>query len=164
MKRTATPDSPALFDLVDTGPDFAFELEAKKKGFWPVAGTDEAGRGPLAGPVVAAAVILDPDNIPKGMDDSKKLTRQKRESLFVQIMETSIVSVASSGPGLIDSVNILRASLDAMRRAVLGLEIPPPSCWPTAATGHRASPAKPRPSSRAIPAPSPSPPPRSSPR
>ncbi len=47
MKRTATPDSPALFDLVDTGPDFAFELEAKKKGLWPVAGTDEAGRGHL---------------------------------------------------------------------------------------------------------------------
>lgn len=113
------------FDLADTGPDFSFELEAKKKGLWPVAGTDEAGRGPLAGPVVAAAVILDPDNIPKGMDDSKKLTKQKRESLFVQIMETSIVSVASSGPGLIDSMNILRASLDAMRRAVLGLEISP---------------------------------------
>ncbi len=125
MKRRTAPDSPALFDLADTGPDFTLELEARNRGFWPVAGTDEAGRGPLAGPVVAAAVILDPDNIPDGLDDSKKLTRLKRESLFRLIMETSIVSVASSGPGLIDSVNILRASLDAMRRAVLGLEISP---------------------------------------
>ena len=125
MKRRTTPDSPALFDLADTGPDFSFELEARKKGLWPVAGTDEAGRGPLAGPVVAAAVILDPDNIPGGLDDSKKLTKLKRESLFLQIMEKSIVSVASSGPGLIDTMNILRASLDAMRRAVLGLEISP---------------------------------------
>lgn len=164
MKRSTAPDLPALFDLADTGPDFSFELEARKKGLWPVAGTDEAGRGPLAGPVVAAAVILDPDNIPKGLDDSKKLTKLKRERLFLQIMETSIVSVASSGPGLIDTMNILRASLDAMRRAVLGLETSPPSCWPTAATSHRVSPAKPRPSSRAIPAPSPSPPPRSSPK
>lgn len=125
MKRRTAPDSPALFDLTDTGPDFSFELEARKKGLWPVAGTDEAGRGPLAGPVVAAAVILDPDNIPKGLDDSKKLTKTKRESLFRLIMETSVVSVASSGPGLIDSMNILRASLDAMRRAVLGLETSP---------------------------------------
>lgn len=125
MKRRTAPDSPALFDLADTGPDFTLELEARNRGFWPVAGTDEAGRGPLAGPVVAAAVILDADNIPDGLDDSKKLTRLKRESLFRLIMETSIVSVASSGPGLIDSVNILRASLDAMRRAVLGLEISP---------------------------------------
>ncbi|WKL21697.1 ribonuclease HII [Agrobacterium tumefaciens] len=125
MKRRTAPDSPALFDLADTGPDFSFELEARKKGLWPVAGTDEAGRGPLAGPVVAAAVILDPDNIPKGLDDSKKLTKTKRESLFRLIMETSVVSVASSGPGLIDSMNILRASLDAMRRAVLGLETSP---------------------------------------
>ncbi len=125
MKRRTAPDSPALFDLTDTGPDFSFELEARRKGLWPVAGTDEAGRGPLAGPVVAAAVILDPDNIPEGLDDSKKLTKIKRESLFRLIMETSVVSVASSGPGLIDSMNILRASLDAMRRAVLGLETSP---------------------------------------
>jgi len=125
MKRRTASDSPALFDLAPASPDFSMELEARQRGLWPVAGTDEAGRGPLAGPVVAAAVILDPDNIPDGLDDSKKLTRAKREVLFTKIVETSIVSVASSGPVLIDRINILRASLDAMRRAVLGLELAP---------------------------------------
>lgn len=125
MKRSTTPDSPALFDIVEYTPDFSFELDAKAKGLWPVAGTDEAGRGPLAGPVVAAAVILDPDNIPTGLNDSKKLTKARREVLFEQILDTATVSIASSGPALIDEINILRASLDAMRRAVLGLAIPP---------------------------------------
>jgi ribonuclease HII len=125
MKRSTPPDSPALFDLFETGPDFSIELEAQKAGFGPVAGTDEAGRGPLAGPVVAAAVILDPDNIPTGLNDSKQLSKAKRERLFEAILKTSIVSIASSGPALIDDMNILRASLDAMRRAVLGLDIPP---------------------------------------
>lgn len=125
MKRNTPPDSPALFDMLDTGPDFSMELEARKAGLWPVAGTDEAGRGPLAGPVVAAAVILDPDNIPGGLNDSKQLSKMRREALFEKILETSIVSIASSGPALIDDINILRASLDAMRRAVLGLETAP---------------------------------------
>ncbi|NTE85531.1 ribonuclease HII [Agrobacterium rubi] len=125
MKRSTASDSPALFDLLDTGPDFSLELEAQKRGEWPVAGTDEAGRGPLAGPVVAAAVILDPDNIPDGLNDSKKLSKARRECLFEKILATSIVSIASSGPVLIDRMNILRASLDAMRRAVLGLQSAP---------------------------------------
>ncbi|NTJ41492.1 ribonuclease HII [Agrobacterium larrymoorei] len=125
MKRRTASDSPVLFDLVPPVPDFSLEIEARKRGLWPVAGTDEAGRGPLAGPVVAAAVILDPDNIPAGLNDSKKLTKAKRETLFAQILQTSIVSIASSGPLLIDRMNILRASLDAMRRAVLGLEVSP---------------------------------------
>ncbi|MGV1870659.1 ribonuclease HII [Agrobacterium rosae] len=125
MKQRTASDSPALFDMTDTGPDFSLELEARKRGLWPVAGTDEAGRGPLAGPVVAAAVILDPENIPEGLNDSKKLSKARREVLFEKILETSIVSVASSGPVLIDRMNILRASLDAMRRAVLGLHIAP---------------------------------------
>ena len=125
MKQRTASDSPALFDLIDTGPDFSLELEAKRRGEWPVAGTDEAGRGPLAGPVVAAAVILDPDNIPDGLNDSKKLSKARREFLFAKILETSVVSIASSGPVLIDGMNILRASLDAMRRAVLGLNITP---------------------------------------
>lgn len=125
MKRNTASDSPALFDLTGTGPDFSLELEAQKRGEWPVAGTDEAGRGPLAGPVVAAAVILDPDNIPEGLNDSKKLSKARREFLFERILETSQVSIASSGPALIDRMNILRASLDAMRRAVVGLQSPP---------------------------------------
>ncbi len=86
-----------------------------------IAGVDEAGRGPLAGPVVAAAVILDPDNIPEGLNDSKKLSEQVRLSLFTRILAVADVSIASSGPTSIDRTNILLASLDAMRRAVDGL-------------------------------------------
>jgi ribonuclease HII len=119
------PDSPTLFDAEQTVCDFSLELAARKAGHWPVAGTDEAGRGPLAGPVVAAAVILDPDNIPAGLNDSKKLSLKQREALFEAIMATAHVSIASSSPRLIDEINILRASLDAMRRAVAGLSVPP---------------------------------------
>lgn len=118
------PDSPMLFDSPLTC-DFSLELAARDAGHWPVAGTDEAGRGPLAGPVVAAAVILDPDNIPAGLNDSKKLSLKQREALFEAIMATAHVSIASSSPRLIDEINILRASLDAMRRAVAGLPITP---------------------------------------
>ena len=107
------------------GPDFAMEIEAQAAGYWPVAGTDEAGRGPIAGPVVAAAVILDPKNIPEGLNDSKKLTKKRREPLFEEILKSSIVCIASSGPRLIDDINILRASLDAMRRAIESLPVKP---------------------------------------
>jgi len=118
------PDSPMLFDTPLTC-DFSLELAARDAGHWPVAGTDEAGRGPLAGPVVAAAVILDPGNIPAGLNDSKKLSLKQREALFEAIMATAHVSIASSGPKLIDEINILRASLDAMRRAVAFLSVAP---------------------------------------
>ncbi|MGN7292131.1 ribonuclease HII [Rhizobium sp. SAFR-030] len=120
LKRTP-PDSPSLFDAPPLAPDFSLELAARAAGHWPVAGTDEAGRGPLAGPVVAAAVILDPGNIPDGLNDSKQLTARQRERLFEEIISSAHVSIASSGPALIDQRNILRASLDAMRRAVAGL-------------------------------------------
>lgn len=119
------PDSPMPFDPSTLICDFSLELAARSAGHWPVAGTDEAGRGPLAGPVVAAAVILDPDNIPSGLNDSKKLSLKQREILFEMIMATAHVSIASSGPRLIDEINILRASLDAMRRAVAGLPVKP---------------------------------------
>ena len=89
-----------------------------KKGIWPVAGCDEAGRGPLAGPVVAAAVILDPNRIPKGIDDSKRLSREKREELFEEICATALMSLAIAPPSRIDRDNILRASLWALARAV----------------------------------------------
>ncbi|MGW9232600.1 ribonuclease HII [Pseudorhizobium sp. NPDC055634] len=125
MLARTSPDSPMLFDDVPLVPDFSLELVARKAGHWPVAGTDEAGRGPLAGPVVAAAVILDPDNIPDGLNDSKQLTAARREELFEVIMATAEVSIAASGPRHIDERNILRASLDAMRRAVAGLSILP---------------------------------------
>lgn len=93
---------------------------------WPVAGMDEAGRGPLAGPVVAAAVILNPRRIPKGLDDSKRLSAEQREALFGDILSTSLaVSFASVSAEGIDTINILRASLEAMRRAVTALPITP---------------------------------------
>ncbi len=125
MLPRTPPDSPKLFEEIPLAPDFNLELLARKAGHWPVAGTDEAGRGPLAGPVVAAAVILDPDNIPEGLNDSKKLTAKQREALFDAIIATSEVSIAASGPRHIDDRNILRASLDAMRRAVAGLSVAP---------------------------------------
>jgi len=92
---------------------------------WPVAGCDEAGRGPLAGPVVAAAVILDPDRIPPGINDSKRLTALQRERLFDAICESAAVAVAVAPPARIDRDNILQASLWALRRAVEGLAVKP---------------------------------------
>jgi ribonuclease HII len=102
-------------------PSFRRERALIKRGIWPVAGCDEAGRGPLAGPVVAAAVILDPDRIPKGIDDSKRLTAEEREELFEKICATSSFAVAYASPARIDRDNILRASLWALARAVAAL-------------------------------------------
>ena len=102
-------------------PTFQRERAALDRGVWPVAGCDEAGRGPLAGPVVAAAVILDPDAIPDGLDDSKKLDRAARERLFDQICQSAEVAVAFAPPARIDRDNILRASLWALSRAVASL-------------------------------------------
>ncbi|RLP23251.1 ribonuclease HII [Mesorhizobium sp. YM1C-6-2] len=119
----ARPDSPPLFDL-DQKPDFSFERKAMKNGLWPVAGLDEAGRGPLAGPVVAAAVVLNPKRIPKGLDDSKRLTALQREALFETILKTALgVSVSSVCAEGIDRSNILKASLKAMRRALAALPV-----------------------------------------
>ncbi|MER9651519.1 ribonuclease HII [Mesorhizobium sp. M0199] len=118
-------DSPLLFEIVEK-PDFSFETKAMAEGLWPVAGMDEAGRGPLAGPVVAAAVVLDPANIPDGLDDSKRLTHLQREALFLKILGSALaVSMASVSAEGIDASNILKASLEAMRRAVAGLSIRP---------------------------------------
>jgi ribonuclease HII len=104
-----------------TPPSFRRERALIKRGVWPIAGCDEAGRGPLAGPVVAAAVILDPDRIPRGIDDSKRLTAEQREKLFDKICATAQVSVAVASPARIDRDNILRASLWALKRAVQAL-------------------------------------------
>ncbi len=90
-----------------------------------LAGVDEVGRGPLAGPVVACAVILDPNNIPAGLNDSKKLSAKKREALDVIIRETAIYSIAEATVQEIDEINILHASMLAMKRAVDGLPIRP---------------------------------------
>ncbi|MEM7302436.1 MAG: ribonuclease HII [Pseudomonadota bacterium] len=117
---SAFSDSPPLFPLKD-GPDFDLEERLFKRGKEVVAGVDEAGRGPLAGPVVAAAVILDPKNIPTGLNDSKKLTETKRETLFDEILSAAEVGIASVSARRIDEINILAASLEAMEHAVAAL-------------------------------------------
>ena len=102
-------------------PSFRRERALIKRGIWPVAGCDEAGRGPLAGPVVAAAVVLNPNRIPRGIDDSKRLTAERREELFEEICATASFSVAFASRARIDRDNILRASLWALKRAVHSL-------------------------------------------
>ena len=106
-------------------PTFRRERRALNKGIFPVAGCDEAGRGPLAGPVVAAAVILDPKRIPRGLNDSKKLDTAARAKLYEKICATAQVSVAFGAVARIDRDNILRASLWALARAVKALPIAP---------------------------------------
>jgi ribonuclease HII len=109
----------------DIRPTFRRERAALKRGVWPVAGCDEAGRGPLAGPVVAAAVILDPKRLPRGLDDSKKLDPPTREKLYAKICASAEVAVALAPPARIDRDNILRASLWALARAVAALSVKP---------------------------------------
>ncbi len=102
-----------------------FEREAMRLGAVHVCGVDEAGRGPLAGPVYAAAVILPPDVRIEGLNDSKKLTEKKREALFPVICETAAsFSIAFADEKEIDAYNILQATYLAMRRAVEGLDVP----------------------------------------
>jgi len=103
-------------------PDFHFEDAAMRRGLVPVCGIDEAGRGPWAGPVVAAAVILDPGAIPPGLDDSKTLSPARREALFDAIRQTSRVGIAIADVARIDRDNILNATLWAMAEAVTSLD------------------------------------------
>lgn len=97
------------------------ENELFSQGYKSVGGIDEAGRGPLAGPVCAACVILDVDNIPEGINDSKKLSPKKREALFDKITESAAVSFAMVDEKTIDEINIRQATVLAMQRAVEGL-------------------------------------------
>jgi ribonuclease HII len=120
-KSNADPDKPVKGVIAVAPPSFRRERALIKRGIWPVAGCDEAGRGPLAGPVVAAAVVLDPKRIPKGIDDSKRLTPERREELFDQICATASFAVAFGSTARIDRDNILRASLWALKRAVHAL-------------------------------------------
>jgi ribonuclease HII len=110
---------------MESTPDDRFETELRARGLWPVAGIDEAGRGPLCGPVVAAAVILDPAAIPEGLNDSKTLTARRREALFDRILSGAQVGVGQASVAEIDALNILRASHLAMCRAVAALPEPP---------------------------------------
>ncbi|MGI9393114.1 MAG: ribonuclease HII [Boseongicola sp.] len=106
-----------------TAPDFSEETSLRARGALLVAGVDEVGRGPLAGPVTAAAVILNPDDIPTGLNDSKKLNAAVREHLALEIESRAKVSVAHASVEEIDHLNILRAAHLAMVRAVHGLEV-----------------------------------------
>ncbi len=108
--------------MTQTAPDFTLELAAFAQGSVYVAGVDEVGRGPLAGPVTAAAVRLNPDSIPPGLKDSKMLTAARRVALAGVLRATADVSVGHASVTEIDDLNILRASHLAMMRAVAGLK------------------------------------------
>lgn len=106
--------------------DYTLEFELENEGYPVVCGVDEAGRGPLCGPVVAAAVILPKGLYLEGLNDSKKLTEKKRELLFDQICENAIAyAIAESSVSEINETNILEATLLAMRRAISALNVKP---------------------------------------
>ncbi len=114
----------AAHEVIPT-PDLRFERRASRRGAKVVAGVDEAGRGPLAGPVVVSAVILNRWSIPDGLNDSKVLTAEVREELYEKIMRTATVAVVVAPPTVIQRLNILQASLWGMRQAVLSLPVKP---------------------------------------
>ncbi len=123
MSRNGTTRLPLGDDVIR--PTFNRERYAMKQGIFPVAGCDEAGRGPLAGPVVAAAVILDPKRIPRGLNDSKKLNHETRAALYEKICSSAQVAVAIAPPARIEIDNIRGASLWALAHAVKALPITP---------------------------------------
>ena len=103
-----------------------FDKEVKKEGYSVIAGVDEAGRGPLAGPVYACAIIMKEDNIIAEVNDSKKLSEKKREELYDIILENAVCySVASVDEKTIDEINILNATMLAMEKAIEGLSVKP---------------------------------------
>lgn len=106
-------------------PDFTLETELIARGATRVAGVDEVGRGPLAGPVTAAAVVLDPGLIPPGLNDCKVLSAGRREALLSALVTCAEIGLGHASVAEIDEVNILRASHLAMRRAVAALASPP---------------------------------------
>lgn len=119
MRASSKPDS--LLPAALLVPTDHFERRARKRGAHWIAGVDEAGRGPLAGPVVVAAVMFDGRRFPRGLNDSKALTADARARLFEKIMKSGTVSVAVASRDRIDRMNILQASLWAMTRAVRSL-------------------------------------------
>jgi len=119
MTTTKTPSNNTL-------PDFKHEIHIKKQGFYSIAGIDEAGRGSLAGPVVAAAVILNEKKLPQYINDSKKLTPKQRQEIFDEILHLALaVGIASLCARTIDAKNIRQATLKTMQHAVLALPIQP---------------------------------------
>ena len=113
-----------LFDDFPLMPDYSIEDRLIAKGYRNIAGVDEVGRGPLAGPVVTAAVIFDGNNIPDGLNDSKKLSAKKRVKLYDLIFDRAVaVSICSLSATEIDRTDIRKAALEAMRRAVHSLSV-----------------------------------------
>lgn len=107
-------------------PKLEFENKYLEQGYQYIAGVDEVGRGPLAGPVVCASVIMDLSNIIEGIDDSKKVSQKKREILYDKIIENAVsYSICEISPEEIDEINILQATKKCMKNAVLGLKIQP---------------------------------------
>lgn len=105
-------------------PDYSFELAAREAGYQHVCGIDEAGRGPLSGPVVAAACVLEPGTEIPGLNDSKKLTPKKRDLLYDLVIERATdFAIGFATPEEIDSINILNATMLAMRRAIAALKV-----------------------------------------
>jgi len=114
-----------LKNLAVISPDFNLESAYIARGLGPVAGIDEAGRGPLAGPVVVAACLLDAANLPSGINDSKKLTATKREALYEAILATGHGAIVIVSAQTIDAINIRAATLQGMAAAVRGLAVHP---------------------------------------
>ncbi|WP_298937363.1 ribonuclease HII [uncultured Ruegeria sp.] len=108
-----------------TAPNYNLEQVLHADGYVRIAGVDEVGRGPLAGPVVAAAVILNPKDIPQGLNDSKKLTAKRRAVLDAALRQSAEFAIAKASVAEIDEINILRASHLAMERAVAALKPAP---------------------------------------
>ena len=106
-------------------PTYKYEEKLKLQGYSNIVGVDEVGRGPIAGPVFAAAVVLDPNHIPMGLNDSKKLSAKKRNLILSEIMKHADVSVGSASEREIEETNILQASHLAMVRAIDGLKSVP---------------------------------------
>lgn len=118
--RADSPTTP----IPPATPDLKLERRAIRNGATLVAGVDEVGRGPLAGPVVVSAVVLNHRKVPAGLNDSKQLTAEEREALYEKIMGSAVaVSVAVAPPSIIEKLNILWASMWAMRQAVLNLPV-----------------------------------------
>lgn len=113
------------FPIAMSTPDYSLETLMIDQGYIRIAGVDEVGRGPLAGPVTAAAVVLDINQIPPGLNDSKKLTAKAREALTEILHQQAEISIAHASVDEIDDINILRASHLAMERAIAGLNLPP---------------------------------------
>lgn len=155
MPKTTSPKTTRTSRTTKTKPSsdslYAFDAE-KRAAHGVICGVDEAGRGPLCGPVCCAAVILNPDNPIEGVNDSKKLTEKRREALFDEITRRALAyKIVFITPQEIDERNILWATMDGMAQAVAGLDLRPDHVLIMAIAARPALPRRQNPSSRAMP-------------